>query len=86
MISRIFERLAEFSSAHAAPVIVGECGADFKDNEDSRKAYVRHFFSCAAKNGIKCFRWDTGAMSLFDRYSCTEKYPEITDIIFANCG
>ncbi len=83
-IERLFIRLAEFSELHDVPVIVGECGADYKGNEDTRKLYVECFFSNASANDIKCFWWDTGAMALFDRYSCTEKYPEIIDIIDAN--
>ncbi len=80
-IENLFSKLADFSALQGAPVIVGECGADYKDNEDVRKAYVRHFISCAEKNNVKCFWWDTGEMALFDRVSCTEKYPEIIDIL-----
>ena len=80
-IEKLFETLADFSQKHGVPVIVGECGADYKENEEVRKAYVSHFFGCAAENGIKCFWWDTGAMALFDRTECCEKYPEIIDVI-----
>lgn len=85
-IEQVFERLSELSEEHGVPVIVGECGADHKDNEETRKAYVEHFFGCAKENGIKCFWWDTGAMALFDREACAEKYPEIIDIIMKSCG
>ena len=77
----IFSRLAALSERHGVPVVIGECGADYKENEAARKAYVTHFLTCAEARGIKCFWWDTGAMSLFDRNACTELYPEITDII-----
>ncbi len=77
----IFSRLAQLSERHGAPVVIGECGADYKESEAARKAYVTYFLTCAEANGIKCFWWDTGAMSLFDRNTCTELYPEITDII-----
>lgn len=85
-VEQLFAALAEFSESHNAPVIVGECGADYKGNEESRKAYVGHYFRCAKENGIKCFWWDTGAMALFDREACTEKYPEITEIIMEICS
>ncbi len=85
-IERLFARLHELSQTHDAPVIVGECGADYKGNEEARKAYVQHFFSCASRNDIKCFWWDTGAMALFDRTSCTQKYPDIISIIMNSCG
>ena len=78
-------RLADLSELHDVPVVVGECGADYKGNEESRKAYVEHYFRSACANGIKCFWWDTGAMSLFDRAACTEMYPEIIDTIMGQC-
>ncbi|MBQ4165404.1 MAG: glycoside hydrolase family 5 protein [Oscillospiraceae bacterium] len=77
----IFRRLSELSERCGAPLVIGECGADYKESEAARKAYVTYFLSCAKAADIKCFWWDTGAMSLFDRESCTELYPEITDII-----
>ena len=79
-------RLDEIVDIVNVPVIVGECGADFKGNEVTRKAYVEHYFSNASEYEIKCFWWDTGAMALFDRNTCSEKYPEITEIIMNNCG
>ena len=85
-IKNLFSKLAAFSQLHNVPVIVGECGADFKGNEVTRKAYVEHYFSNASEYEIKCFWWDTGAMALFDRNTCNEKYPEITEIIMNNCG
>ena len=84
-VERLFCGLKEFSRQHNAPVVVGECGADYKGNEDTRKAYVEHYFKCASENDIKCFWWDTGAMSLFDRYTYAEKHPEIIDIIMEIC-
>lgn len=80
-ITELFEKLAAFSERHGVPVIVGECGADYKGKEEARKDYVRHFFRCAKANDIKCFWWDTGAMALFDRESCSERYPEIISVI-----
>lgn len=85
-VKNLFSKLAAFSQLHNVPVIVGECGADFKGNEVTRKAYVEHFFSNASEYEIKCFWWDTGDMALFDRNTCNEKYPEIIDIIMNNCG
>lgn len=73
----LFERLAKFSEKQGAPVVVGEFGANYKGNESARKLYAEYFVTTAAKNGIKCFWWDTGDMALFDRSKATEKYPEI---------
>lgn len=73
----LFERLAKFSESVGAPVVVGEFGANYKGNESARQLYAEYFVTAAAKNGIKCFWWDTGDMALFDRDKATEKYPEI---------
>ncbi len=80
-ISELFARIAEFSEQQNAPVIIGEFGADYKGCEDARKQYVEHFISCASANGIKCFWWDTGNMSLFDREKAQVKYPDIIEIL-----
>ncbi len=84
-VKKLFMKLSEFSEFHNTPLIIGECGADYKENEEARKAYVEYYFSCANENGIKCFWWDTGAMSMFDRNTCTEIYPDIIDIIMNIC-
>lgn len=76
-----FLRLSELSEEFGVPVIIGECGADFKGNESARKEYVDFFFECADENNIKCFWWDTGAMALFDRNSCRVLYPEVVELI-----
>lgn len=73
----LFERLANFSEKTGAPVVVGEFGANYKGNESARELYAEYFVTAAAKNGIKCFWWDTGDMALFDRNKATEKYPNV---------
>ena len=80
-IVKLFKKLADFSALHNTPVIIGECGADYKNNEDARKNYVKHFFDCASQYNIRCIWWDTGAMSLFDRENCTVLYPDIIKLI-----
>ncbi len=75
----LFERLAKFSAKHGVPVVVGEFGANYKGNEPARERYVEYFVTTAAKNGIKCFWWDTGDMAVIDRNNNTEKYPGIIE-------
>lgn len=72
---QLFDRLAEFSKEQGAPLVVGEFGANYKQNESSRQLYAEYFVTSAAKHGIKCFWWDTGDMALFDRSTSTVKYP-----------
>lgn len=74
---KLFARLGSFSEKQGAPLVIGEFGADFKDNNSSRKLYAEYFVNAAAKQGIKCFWWDTGKMALFDREQCTVTHPEI---------
>ncbi len=74
---KLFARLGEFSKKQGAPMVIGEFGADFKDNDGARALYAGYFVSAAAKYGIKCFWWDTGKMALFDREKCSVTHPEI---------
>ncbi len=74
---KLFERLGKFTEKQGAPMVIGEFAANYKNNDDSRKAYANYFVSAAAKYGIKCFWWDTGDMALFDRSKCTVTHPEV---------
>lgn len=74
---KMFTRLDNFAKKQGAPLVIGEFGADFKDNDSSRKLYAEYFVTSAAEHGIKCFWWDTGKMALFDREKCTVTHPEI---------
>ncbi|MCH5194691.1 MAG: glycoside hydrolase family 5 protein [Oscillospiraceae bacterium] len=75
------ERLGKFAQSQGVPLVVGEFGADFKNNNSSRKLYAEHFVNGAAKYGIKCFWWDTGNMALFDREKCEVAHPEIVNVL-----
>lgn len=78
---RLFSRLGKFSEKQGAPLVVGEFGADYKNNDASRKLYANYFVSTAAEYGIKCFWWDTGNMALFDRSSSTVTHPDIVKVL-----
>ena len=62
-------------------VIVGECGAMNRDNEDYRAQWAQYYFSKFKEIGIPCFWWDNGAFlsgetfGLFDRNLNTVRYP-----------
>ncbi|WP_157668704.1 glycoside hydrolase family 5 protein [Lachnoclostridium phytofermentans] len=70
---------------NGVPVIIGEFGARDKENNlESRVEYATYYIGAAKANGITCFWWDNHAFKgdgenfgLFDRKSCTIKYPEI---------
>ncbi|MGN0688511.1 MAG: cellulase family glycosylhydrolase [Oscillospiraceae bacterium] len=81
---RMFNRLGQFAKEQGAPLVIGEFGANYKGNESSRELYAEYFVTGAAKNGIKCFWWDTGDMALFDRSTSTVKYPGMVKALTAN--
>ncbi len=56
------------------PVIIGEFGAEFKDNDADREAYYAYYIQAARAQGITCFAWDNGpqdSYGLLDRKTCT---------------
>lgn len=56
------------------PVIIGEFGAENKNNAADRAAYYAYYVEAAALRGIPCFVWDNGpedSYGLLDRESCT---------------
>ena len=61
-------------------MIIGECGAMNRDNEEYRAAWAEYYFSTFKKIGVPCFWWDNGAFisgetfGLFDRYNNVPKY------------
>nr|AHF24720.1 B-1,4-endoglucanase [uncultured bacterium Contig783] len=71
-ITGVLNDISAFSSRIGVPVIIGECGAELKDNDSERAAYAAYLVSEAASRGIKCFWWDNGlTYSIFDRSSET---------------
>lgn len=56
----LMDTIAEFSNELGVPVIIGEFGPEYKNNDDQRAAYIECYISQAASRGIKCFWWDNG--------------------------
>ncbi|SCW46224.1 endoglucanase [Ruminococcaceae bacterium YRB3002] len=87
-IDDIMRRLKAFSDRLGVPVIIGEYGAEFKNNEDQISLYANYFVGMAGQNGIKCFYWDNGdyktsgegGYAIFDRKNMTWK-TSITEAI-----
>ncbi|MBR2524062.1 MAG: glycoside hydrolase family 5 protein [Clostridiales bacterium] len=80
-IDGIMNSLKSFSDSKGLPVIIGEYGAEFKNNEDQIVSYAGYFVDAAGSRGIKCFYWDNGdyktsgegGYAIFDRSSLTWK-------------
>lgn len=77
-----FDKLRSKFIAQGVPVIIGEFGAEDKDNTTVRAAYYAYYVQAAAERGIPCFIWDNGleeSYGLLDRKNNSWFYPEIVD-------
>ena len=73
-LNRQFEMLNSRFVSHGIPVIIGEFGAENKDNTSDRTAYYSYYVQTAAKYNIPCFLWDNGlstSYGIFDRTNNT---------------
>lgn len=59
-IDGVMNALANLSSQTGLPVIIGECGAEYKGNDEAIASYFSYLISSSASKGIKCFIWDNG--------------------------
>ncbi len=79
-LDEAFDKLCE--KLDGIPVIIGEFGAEDKDNTAERTELYAYYVSAAAKRGIPCFVWDNGAedsYGLLDRSQNDWYYEEIVD-------
>jgi endoglucanase len=73
------------------PVIIGEFGAQNKNNTPDRINYALHYIEMAKQHGIVCFWWDDGGgdlnaedvrnYTLFSRYRNEWVFPEIAEAL-----
>lgn len=82
-IDTLAEALDRLFISKGTAVIIGECGAMSKDNEEARCAWAEYFFGTFSKLGVPCFLWDNGAFvsgetfGLYDRRVNTWRYPDL---------
>lgn len=65
-----FDRLYQKFVSQGIPVIIGEFGAENKNNDSDRDALYSYYIQAAGKRGIPCFVWDNGlemSYGIFDR-------------------
>ncbi|MDO5558202.1 MAG: cellulase family glycosylhydrolase [Oscillospiraceae bacterium] len=55
-----FDRLKDKFVSRGIPVIIGEFGADFKNNDTDRARYYEYYIKSAKARNIKCIVWDNG--------------------------
>lgn len=91
-ISNYLNSISNWSNQHNIPVIIGEFGAEYKNNDDERAEFAAYFISDAASRGIKCFWWDNGdwnegseegGYAIFNRNSLTWR-EGIVDALISN--
>lgn len=56
----IINRLMRFSLSNNIPVVIGDMGAEWKNNEDQLGEYASYLVTEARENGIKVIWWDDG--------------------------
>lgn len=79
-IDTLAEVLNRLFISKGQAVIIGECGAMNRQNENYRAAWAEYYFSTFRNIGIPCFWWDNGSFmsgetfGLFDRYNNVPRY------------
>lgn len=86
----VMSAIQNFSNSQGVPVIIGECGAEYKSNDDAIAQYAGYLINSASSKGIKCFWWDNGiygtgssesGYAIFDRNSLTWKDSIVSALI-----
>lgn len=91
-IDYLVDTVNELFTSKGTAVIIGECGAMNKDNEEYRAEWAKYYMSKFKEIGIPCFLWDNGAFysgetfGLLDRYTNTWKYPDLMAGIMEGAG
>lgn len=86
-IDQLAEVLDRLFISKGTAVIIGETGAQNRENEEFRCNWAEYYFGKFAEMGIPCFWWDNGAFfsgekfGLLDRRLLQFKYPLLTESI-----
>ncbi|MDR0272027.1 MAG: glycoside hydrolase family 5 protein [Clostridiales bacterium] len=86
-IDELFARIDKYFISKGIPVIMGECGARKKgDNEDARAKWAEYYTAKAREYGVPCLWWDNGPLDgpehvevfgLLNRNTVEWAYPKI---------
>ena len=83
-LKKRFEILDKYFIQKGIPVIVGEFGAQSKDNEAERAKYAAYFVKNAQNYGIAAFWWDDGgkdSMGIINRNTYEWMHPQIKEAL-----
>ena len=84
-IDELAEVLDRLFISKGQAVIIGECGAMNRNNEEYRAQWAEYYFSKFREIGVPCFWWDNGAFNsgetfgLFERLTNQVRYPVLLD-------
>ena len=84
-IDTLAEVLDRLFISKGQAVIIGECGAMNRENEEYRAEWAEYYFGKFREIGIPCFWWDNGTFysgetfGLFDRRTNEVKYPVLLE-------
>ncbi len=85
VVEDLFSLLDRYSDKIGVPIIVGEFGAQSKNNDKERAEYAKCFISEGAKYGIKCFWWDNGGdFKIIDRTTGKATAPTVVKALVNN--
>lgn len=89
-LDRTFQPLYDKFISKGIPVIMGESGAQNKENLGFRVAWADYYFGRAAEQKIPVFWWDNGVITgdgekfgLIDRETGEQVFPELTEAMIA---
>ncbi|MCL1863750.1 MAG: glycoside hydrolase family 5 protein [Defluviitaleaceae bacterium] len=88
-IDELFEKINKHILSKGIPVIIGECGARKKgDNEEARTAWASYYTKKAREYGVPCVWWDNGIFKggkkteifgLLNRHTLEWTFPKIVN-------
>lgn len=83
-LNDVLAGLEKVYGSKGIPVVIGEFGAQDKENDEERAVYANYFLREAAKYDLSCFWWDnSGEMSLIDRNGPIWTQPSIRNALQA---
>lgn len=77
-----YSRVQQFN----VPLIIGECGSEFKNNDEARALHAAYYFKKVKEYGFAAFWWDCGKFALIDRFNAEVSRPEIVRAMMESAG
>lgn len=91
-IDTLAEVLDRLFISNGTAVIIGECGAMSRGNDEYRTEWAEYYFGKFKEIGIPCFWWDNGAFTsgetfgMLDRRMLSWRYPTVLEGVMKGAG